>query len=111
MKGCLKVGGILTDTLWPPPAATDTPLPLPPTNTPVPVVVEAIQPEERSAPTIPALPDASLSDCPCDQGDTLNCRDFAPFDAQSCHLRCLQLVGQDVHGLDRDSDGNACEWE
>ncbi|MBP8292562.1 MAG: DUF4236 domain-containing protein [Caldilineaceae bacterium] len=52
------------------------------------------------------------SDCPCDQGDVLNCPDFAiPKDAQACFMRCASLVGGDVHGLDRDKDGTACEWK
>lgn len=52
------------------------------------------------------------SDCPCDQGDVMNCTDFAiPKDGQACFLRCAELVGGDVHGLDRDKDGTACEWK
>lgn len=56
-------------------------------------------------------PTAGDSDCPCD-GDTLNCDDFpaSGWEAQACYLRCKELTGRDVHGLDRDSDGDACEW-
>jgi hypothetical protein len=51
------------------------------------------------------------SDCPCDQGNVLNCGDFGiDMDAQGCYLRCMALVGNDVHELDRDKDGGACEW-
>ena len=51
------------------------------------------------------------SECPCDQGDALNCPDFGrPLDGQACYLRCMDLVGYDVHRLDRDKDGSACEW-
>lgn len=51
------------------------------------------------------------SDCPCDQGDVLNCPDFGiAMDAQACYLRCQELTGRDVHRLDRDKDGSACEW-
>lgn len=52
------------------------------------------------------------SDCPCDQGDALNCDDFPrPIDAQSCFLRCFEMAGGDVHELDRDTDNSACEWQ
>ena len=56
------------------------------------------------------------SDCPCDQGNFLNCDDFpgdnGPHSAQSCYLRCIALVGEDVHGLDgHDNDGLACEYK
>lgn len=51
------------------------------------------------------------SECPCDQGDALNCPDFGiSMDAQACYLRCQELTGRDVHRLDRDKDGSACEW-
>ncbi len=57
------------------------------------------------------------SDCPCDQGDSLNCDDFpgdnGPHSAQSCYLRCMALVGKDVHDLNRDEDEDdlACEYK
>ncbi len=52
------------------------------------------------------------SDCPCDQGDVLNCGDFGiAMSGQACYLRCMELTGRDVHRLDRDKDGSACEWE
>lgn len=51
------------------------------------------------------------SECPCDQGDILNCGDFGiAMDAQACYMRCMDLAGRDVHRLDRDKDGGACEW-
>jgi hypothetical protein len=56
------------------------------------------------------LPDAASSSCDC-SANIYNCADFEPFDAQSCYLRCLQLAGRDVHDLDGDNDGSACEWE
>lgn len=106
-----------TDTPLPtdtpiPPTATAEPTPQP-TATPVPILVptDTPQPAQQPAPILPVVPDASLSDCVCDS-NTLNCGDFVdPFDAQACYLRCMQVVGFDVHKLDRDSDGNACEWD
>ena len=51
------------------------------------------------------------SDCPCDQGNVRNCGDFGDgYAAQACYLRCMDLAYGDVHGLDRDDDGSACEW-
>lgn len=56
------------------------------------------------------------SECPCDQGDLLNCENFdngpnpPGYGAQACFLRCLQLVGLDIHSLDPDNDTRACEW-
>jgi len=98
-----------TATQEPEPTATVALILLP---TPTPVPVQQAAPEagnERSA-IVPVVPDASLSDCACD-ANTLNCDDFDSFDAQACYLRCLQVVGFDVHDLDRDGDGSACEWE
>lgn len=65
----------------------------------------------RLAPTARGLPSAAASTCPCDRGDILNCSDLNAWDAQSCYLRCKQLTGRDIHRLDRDNDGNACEWQ
>lgn len=47
--------------------------------------------------------------CLCD-GDRYNCGDFATQEeAQACFDYCLQRVGEDVHRLDGDGDGIACE--
>jgi len=84
--------------------------PLPGGN-PTAVVVEAAEPtatpswqrEERGI--------IFTSECPCDQGDALNCSDFGiALDGQACYLRCMDLASRDVHDLDRDKDGSACEW-
>lgn len=58
----------------------------------------------------PSLPTAELSTCDC-SGNLYNCDDFQAFDAQACYLRCLAGGAGDVHGLDGDTDGSACEWE
>jgi len=92
----------MTATLWPTAEPSITPLP---TATSAPV---------RAAPAVAiptrGLPAAESSDCDC-AANTLNCSDFVAWDAQSCYLRCMELTGRDVHDLDRDHDGNACEWE
>ncbi len=62
--------------------------------------------EEETAP-LPAP--ASTSSCDC-SGNTKNCSDFSTHnEAQACYESCLSSVGTDVHRLDRDKDGEACE--
>jgi len=47
--------------------------------------------------------------CPC-YGDVRNCSDFATqAEAQACYDHCVAEVGYDVHHLDSDGDGEACE--
>ena len=42
--------------------------------------------------------------------DAYNCRDFPTQPAaQACYQYCLDMVGTDIHGLDGDNDGMACE--
>ena len=42
--------------------------------------------------------------------NTYNCSDFSTHaEAQSVYETCLQETGKDVHGLDGDDDGSACE--
>lgn len=64
-------------------------------------------PEPQPTPEQPAQP---YAECDC-SGDVLNCDDFAgPYDAQACFNYCGG-VNNDIHRLDRDGDGNACEWK
>ena len=47
--------------------------------------------------------------CSC-AGDLYNCGDFATHEqAQACYEHCLATVGYDIHRLDGDGDGIACE--
>lgn len=47
--------------------------------------------------------------CPCD-ADTKNCSDFSTQpEAQACFDHCMALTGRDVHRLDQNNDGVACE--
>lgn len=42
--------------------------------------------------------------------DAYNCEDFASqAAAQACHDFCMEQTGEDVHELDSDGDGVACE--
>jgi micrococcal nuclease len=53
------------------------------------------------------LPPAPLCDCAYNR---YNCSDFGPqADAQACHEYCQSVRGYDVHRLDGDGDGIACE--
>lgn len=48
-------------------------------------------------------------ECNCER-NIYNCADFKSHkEAQKCYEHCLKETGKDVHGLDRDKDGLACE--
>jgi hypothetical protein len=59
------------------------------------------------SPTSTPTPTPGPWDCTYDRYD---CTDFSSRDeAQACHNYCMALVGYDVHHLDGDDDGIACE--
>jgi micrococcal nuclease len=61
------------------------------------------------APPPPEMITGEASTCSC-SGDQYNCTDFPTYvEAQSCYVSCLGLVGYDMHRLDSDEDGEACE--
>jgi len=71
-----------------------------PTNTKV-----FILPTNRPAATNPP----SGGTCSC-SGDIYNCSDFSSHaSAQACFSYCLDQGAGDIHRLDRDNDGSACE--
>jgi len=77
------------------------------------VVVPLVQKahiELTPTPTItPRPPPTPIPTCDC-SGDIYNCTDFTTqAAAQACYDYCMQEVGYDVHRLDRDDDGVACE--
>lgn len=73
------------------------PAPSLPMATPVPA---------RSNPVV--IPPATTG-CDC-SGDIYNCSSFGSWsDAQGCFAYCLQTTGYDVHRLDQNNDGVACE--
>lgn len=48
--------------------------------------------------------------CSCNY-NSYNCRNFSTQrSAQACYQSCLAVVGYDIHWLDDDNDGIACEW-
>jgi hypothetical protein len=74
--------------------------------TPTTVFVQLPTPE--SAPTAISQSEPQAV-CSC-SSNQYNCSDFATHNqAQSCFNYCIATVGYDVHDLDRDSDGSACE--
>ena len=47
--------------------------------------------------------------CSCNK-NIYNCSDFKrQWDAQQCYLYCLGIRNKDIHRLDGDDDGRACE--
>ena len=58
----------------------------------------------------PARPTGSAKG-PCDcSGNLYNCSDFKTHaEAQACYEHCLKVTGKDVHRLDGNRDGEACE--
>ena len=61
--------------------------------------------------TLPSstAPNSGGAVCSC-SGNTLNCGDFSThLQAQACYDYCVSLGRGDVHGLDNDNDGLACE--
>ncbi len=99
---------IATPSSIPTAAPRSVPIQSSPTNTPRPISTAA--PTSTPRPTsITASASLLAAECPCDQGNVLNCPDFLnPAQAQACYLKCGGPT-RDVHGLDRDGDGLACE--
>lgn len=58
---------------------------------------------------LPTQPVSSGGICSC-SGDTYNCSDFSSHaDAQACFNYCVSQGVGDIHKLDQNNDGNACE--
>ncbi|MCI0396238.1 MAG: thermonuclease family protein [Chloroflexi bacterium] len=59
--------------------------------------------------TAPPETTSPAAGCDC-SGNVYNCRAFqSQAEAQACFVYCLQVAGRDVHDLDGDGDGRACE--
>lgn len=68
----------------------------------------APQPVPQWSPA-PSSPDPQPV-CSCSRNQ-YNCDDFGTQRAaQACYQYCLQMTGRDIHWLDGDNDGIACEW-
>ena len=101
-------------------AQTQTMIFAPPSSTPFPyktptLFIVTYAPSFTPIPTDTPFILASLSApsagsvCPC-SGDTLNCSDFNSHQAaQACFNSCMAQGAGDIHKLDQNNDGNACE--
>jgi hypothetical protein len=113
------------------PLPTPTPTPLPPQPLlllPEPVPTEAPTEVPTEMPTAaPGVPPAAtpageaaspqagtietLSECSCNSG-LYACSDFSSWAlAQACYTQCQVSAGYDIHNLDTDRNGVACELE
>lgn len=94
--------GTATPTNTPRATASSTP-----TKTPKPTATA--KPTKTPKPTATATrePPGNCSTC---AADVYNCSDFgSQEDAQACFDYCMEQVGYDVHNLDGDDNGIACE--
>jgi hypothetical protein len=92
--------------------STQTPLPLPtdtllPTQTPEPTVTPLPLPTNTLVVIVPQQPAQAACSC---SADTLNCGDLGTHsNAQACFEYCIAQGAGDIHGLDGNNDGVACE--
>jgi len=76
------------------------------TSTPTPTRTATTRPTRTPTPTATYV---ALAPCSC-SSNSLNCGDFSShWAAQRCFDYCWQQRGYDVHRLDSDGDGDACE--
>lgn len=114
-----KAWGYYTQTAAAIPTNTQTFIPLPtstieptntvgPTFTSVPTLTPIPLPTNTLVVFFPtSAPPAGVCSC---SGDTLNCSDFSSHaSAQACHDYCISVGRGDIHRLDNDGDGDACE--
>ncbi len=74
------------------------------TATPTPTATPTVTPTATPTATTPPS-----GPCPCDS-DSLNCSDFGTqSQAQACHDWCMDQGAGDIHRLDGNNDGVACE--
>jgi len=75
--------------------------------TPTPTETATATATATTTPTATPTTEPTVWDCSYNR---YNCGDFEwQWQAQQCYDYCLQLVGTDVHYLDADKDGVACE--
>lgn len=99
-----------TDTPVPTVAATNT-LELTSTFTSVPsaTFIPYVPPTETFIPYVQPTQPQQLGGCSC-SGDSYNCGDFgSQSSAQSCFNSCMNAGAGDIHKLDGNNDGVACE--
>lgn len=100
----------VTSTDEPTATASNTPLPTASataTLTRAPTATPTKTSTPKPTATTKPPPPANCSTCAY---DAYNCSDFGKQkDAQACFDYCMEMVGYDVHRLDADGDGVACE--
>lgn len=99
--------------LWgPTPTPNPTQTPIPPSATPRPRPTntpEPAQPTLLPPPPATNTPSAPAAACSC-SGNQYNCGDFSTHNAaQACYDYCVSIGAGDIHRLDGDNDGIACE--
>jgi micrococcal nuclease len=63
----------------------------------------------KKEPVLPAPARTTRGPYDC-SGNLYNCSDFKTHDeAQACYEHCLKVTGKDIHRLDGNGDGEACE--
>ena len=101
-----------TPSLTPIPTATTTSTATPTataTSTATATQTETPSPTLTSTPTPTATATTPAGPCACSE-NLYSCQDFGTqVQAQACFDWCMQVVGTDVHQLDSDGDGVACE--
>jgi hypothetical protein len=94
------------------PAPIDTPTSTPtfvPTETPTPTATAITQATDTPTVTPTATEPVDQGPCSC-AGDLYNCSSFSTHaHAQACYDFCRSQGAGDVHHLDSDGDGDACE--
>lgn len=93
------------------PAPSDTPaLTLTPTPSPTVASSPTVTPTHGPSPTPSPTPtDTPTPVCDC-SANNYDCPDFQTHaEAQACFAYCWTVVNEDIHHLDRDMDGQACE--
>lgn len=79
-----------------------------PTNPPAPTAIQL--PTNVPPPVIVVQPTVAAGGvCSC-SGDTLNCGDFSSYtSANACFNYCISIGAGDIHRLDGNNDGSACD--
>ena len=86
------------------PLPTDTPMPTATPHPPTPM-----HPLQPTVGPLTQTPSGEAAVCDC-SGDLYDCSDFSTHaEAQACYEYCESLGRGDIHCLDRDNDGIACE--
>ena len=108
IKTSLPSATNLPPTLTPPPSMTFTSVPAP-TRRPTWTLEPTFTTAPTSAPIILPTSAPAAGICAC-TGDLYNCSNFGSHAAaQACYNYCTSQGAGDIHKIDQDNDGNACE--